>query len=106
MGNVINHPAAALMPEVDAEKAITSTPEARALQEAICQAMRAYCAYLVRGGWVWDEEREIVQASDLHVICDLGGYYVEITLKDGLIDRRYGTGVNPNPDPWPAPGYK
>jgi hypothetical protein len=93
---VVDHPAAALMTEVEAERAIADTPEAEALQEAICDAVRDYYEYLDRHGLFYDADRDQVKASGLYVICDMIGD-MEIILKDGPIDRRYGQGKDPDP---------
>ena len=90
MGNVINHPAAALMAEVKAENAIADAPEAQALQEAIFKAVSDYYNHLNRHGLFFDNERELVRASALHVVCDMCGN-IEIELKDGAIDRATAT---------------
>ena len=97
MDNVINHPAAALMAEVKAENAIADAPEAQALQEAIFKAVSDYYNHLYRHGLFFDNERELVRASALHVVCDMCGN-IEIELKDGAIDRRYGNGEDPDPE--------
>jgi hypothetical protein len=96
MGTVVDHPAAALMAEVEAERAIADTPEAEALQDAIFHAVKAYYEYLDRHGLFYDADRQLLKASALHVICDMLGA-MEIILKDGPIDRRYGQGEDPDP---------
>jgi hypothetical protein len=96
MSNVVNHPATALMTEVKVERDIADTPEAQALQEAIFTAVRAYCDHLDRHGLFYDAERELVRASGLHVICNICGD-VDMILKDGPVDRRYGDGEDPDP---------
>jgi hypothetical protein len=96
MGSVVDHPAKVLMAEVKVERDIADTPEAQALQEAIFTAVRAYYDYLDLNGLFYDAERELVRASALHVICDMCGD-VDIMLKDGPIDRRYGDGEDPDP---------
>jgi len=108
MGSVVEHSAAGLMREVEAERAIVETPEATALIEKVFQSVSDYWNYLERHGLIYDAERNLVRASALHVIHDLLG--CEIMLKDGPIDRRYnggedpdpfGTGLNPT---WPSRG--
>ena len=89
MTNIFNHPAAALMTEVKAEREIADAPEAEALQQAIFDAVGAYYEYLERHGLFYDADRDLVKATGLHVICDMTG--IEIFLKGGAIDRRYGT---------------
>ena len=96
MRTVVDHPAAALMTEVEAERAIVTTPEAEALQEAIFDAVRAYYEYLDRRGLFYDDDRDLAKASGLYVICDMIGT-IDIFLKDGPGDRRYGQGKDPDP---------
>jgi hypothetical protein len=96
MSNVIEHPAAALMTEVNAERVIADSPEAEALQNAIFAAVQAYCDYLDRHGLFYDFDRNLLRASGLHVTYDLIGT-MEIVLKDGAIDRCYGNGEDPDP---------
>lgn len=95
MGNVLNHPAAALMREVEAERAIATTPEAETLMNRICQSISDYWDYLDGHGFIYDEKRDLMRASALHVIYNgLGGDFI---LKDGPIDRRYNGGEDPDP---------
>jgi hypothetical protein len=96
MGIVVDHPAAALMAEVRAERAIVETPEATALIRAIFKAVSDYWDYLDGHGLMYDCERDLMRASALHITHDVNG--CEIALKDGAIDRRYGDGEDP--DPW------
>ena len=96
MKNVVDNPAEALMVEVDAEFAIVTTPEAEALQQAICDAVRAYYEYLDHRGLFYDVDRDLVKASALYVICDMIGD-IEIFLKDGPAERRYRQGKDPDP---------
>jgi hypothetical protein len=97
MSNVVKHPAAAIMTEVEAEHAVAETPEAQALQEAICKAISAYWDYLERRGLIYDDKRDLMRASALHITYD-GWSGWEFVLKDGAIDRRYGKGEDPDPD--------
>ena len=94
MGSVVDHPAAALMCEIEAERAVAATPEAVALMEKVCQAISDYRDYLDRHGLIYDEKRNLMRASALHVICDALG--CEVMLKDGPIDRRYNGGEDPD----------
>ena len=69
MGNIVDHPAAALMAEVKAEHAVAEAPEAQALQEAIFSAVRAYYDYLDRHGVRYELTANINQAiSEADVI--------------------------------------
>jgi hypothetical protein len=70
MGNVVDHPAAALMSEVEAERAIAATPEANALMEKVCQSISDYWAYLDRHGLIYDDKSNSMRASALHVTYD------------------------------------
>jgi hypothetical protein len=94
--NVVDHPAACLMAEVQAERTIRDTLEARSLQVEIHKALEAYWEYLDRHGLIYDDERDLMRASALHVIYNDAGS--EIILKDGAIDRRYGNGEDPDLD--------
>ena len=84
------------MTEVEAERAIVTSPEAEALQQAIFAAVRAYYEYLDRHGLFYDADRNLLKASGVHVICDMTGD-TEIILKDGPMDRRYRQGKDPDP---------
>jgi hypothetical protein len=96
MGTVIDHPAATLMREVEAEQATTATPEAIALVARIYQSISEYWKYLDRNRLIYDEKLELMKASGLHITFD--EMNCEIVLKDGPIDRRYNGGEDP--DPW------
>ena len=82
MNDVVNHPAAALMAEVAEERAIADTPEAQDLVSAICKATSAYWDYLERSGLIYDDKRDLMRASALHIIYD-GWSGWEFILKDG-----------------------
>ena len=69
---------------------------ADSLQDAICRAVRDYCDYLDRHDLLYDDKRELMRASALHVPYD--GCSYEIRLKDGAIDRRYNSGEDPDPE--------
>ena len=107
MSSVVDHPAAALMREVEAERAIAETPEADALMDKVCRAISDYWNYLDRQGFIYDEKRNLMRASALHVIYDVLG--CEFILKDGAIDHRYNGGEDPDPfyqglnPTWPPP---
>lgn len=97
MNDVVNHPAAALMAEVAEERAIADTPEAQDLVSAICKATSAYWDYLERSGLIYDDKRDLMRASALHIVYD-GWSGWEFILKDGPIDRRYRCGEDPDPE--------
>jgi hypothetical protein len=94
MSNILNHPATALMVEVQAERASAATPEAEALVHAICKATSDYWEYLDQHGIIYDYERDLMRASALHVTYNGSDY--DIVLKDGPIDRRYNGGEDPD----------
>jgi hypothetical protein len=111
---IVEHPAAALMTEVEAEQRIVNTPEACALQEAIFEAMLAYYKYLDANGMFFKDEAlspdqleeiergtfvdwPLMRASAVVATCDSAGE-MNIFLKDGPNDRRYGGGVDPDPE--------
>ncbi len=83
--------AEALKIEVEAERAIANTPEARALQRGIVKAVTAYCEYLSRNGLFYGEERNWMRA--LQVTCYEWGD-IDILLKDGALDRCYSGGLD------------
>jgi argininosuccinate synthase len=89
-------PPGSLMAEVAAEERIIGTKEAQALQHNILTAVNAYYEYLNQNGLFFDHERELLRASALIVTCDMNGE-IKIVLKDGAIDRGYGTGGDPDP---------
>ena len=91
MSDVVNHPAAALMAEVAEERTIADTPEAQDLMGAI------YWDYLERRGLIYDDKRDLMRASALHIIYD-GWSGWEFILKDGPIDRRYRCGEDNDPE--------
>jgi hypothetical protein len=107
MGNVVDHPAAALMSEVEAERAIATTPEAKTLINRIYQSISDYWDYLDHHGLIYDDKRDLMRASALHVSYD--GDECHVILKDGPIDRRYNGGEDPDPEcrglnpKWPPP---
>jgi hypothetical protein len=105
--NVIPHPKRALMTESKFEREIAESPEAKVLQEAIMKAVQAYSDYLEGQCLIWeyghdpdDPDFPRLKAQALVVTLDYGdgNNCVDITLKDGALDRVYGDGVNP--DPW------
>jgi hypothetical protein len=99
------------MIEAKIEREIADGREAQPLQEAILSAVRAYADFLDDHGLIWeyrpDPEPPRLKALALVVSLDFGtGGDIDLSLKDGALDRVYGDGVNP--DPWgrdadPAP---
>jgi hypothetical protein len=95
-----------LMREAEYERSITESPEADVLTDAICSTMSAYIRFLDRHGLVWETEPRDnpdriprMRASALVVTADFGEHYgsYEIVLKNGAVDRVYGSGHNPDP---------
>ena len=77
--------------------------EAQALQDAIFNAVRAYSDFLERHGLIWGyghpDDPLRLKAQALVVTLDYGdgNNAIDITLKDGALDRLYGDGVDPDP---------
>jgi hypothetical protein len=84
------------MTEVAAERAVANTPEAEALIAAIYKAMSDYWDYLDRHGLIYDDKRDLMKASALHVTYDICG--CDVALRDGPIGRRYNGGKDPDPE--------
>ena len=102
--NVVAHPHRELMAEARHERELADSPEAEVLQEAIDKSVRAYSEFLEQHGLIWDHNADPdllrLKAQALIVTLDYGSpdNAVDITLKDGPLDRVYGNGINP--DPW------
>jgi hypothetical protein len=105
--SVVDHPKRAAMLEAARERELADSPEAQPLLEAIFKAVRAYSDFLERHNMIWDDECEGVEhygpqlmAQALVVTLDYGDgdFAVDITLKDGPLDRVYGNGANPDPE--------
>ena len=71
MGSVDSHPAAVLMREVEAERAIAATPEAMAMRDKVFQAITDYWNCLDRAGLINDERRNWRRASALQFMREL-----------------------------------
>jgi hypothetical protein len=108
--NIVEHPKRALMTEAKIERALSDSPEAEALQEDILRAVRAYVDFLDRHNRIWEDGSDDpdapprLKAQALVVTADFGDgdNAIDISLKDGPLDRVYGEGVNP--DPWGREG--
>jgi|SRR6516164_942402 hypothetical protein len=93
-----------LMTEAKIERAVANSPEAEALQETIFNAVRAYADFLEKHGLICnyppDPEPPRLKATALVVTYNYAYDYgaIDVSLKDGALDRVYGTGLNP--DPW------
>jgi hypothetical protein len=100
--SVASHPYRELMAEAQHEREVADSPEADALQNAICVAIEAYSDFLERHGLIWGDDSDWprLKAQALVITKDygkgMGG--IEISLKDGAIDRVYANGRNPDPD--------
>jgi hypothetical protein len=97
------YPCRELLEEAAREREIADSQEGKILQDAIDNAMGAYFAFLDRHGLIWDANADPVsllrlKARSLVATYDCGTSWLNITLKDGAIDRVYGNGVNPDPD--------
>ena len=101
---IVAHPRRGLMTEAKIEREVSDSPEAQRLQENIFNAVRAYSDFLDSRGLIWeylpDPEPPRLKAGALVVTLDFGDgcNAIDISLKDGGLDRVYGDGVNP--DPW------
>jgi hypothetical protein len=104
--NMPEHPHAALLREAQREREICDSPKAQALLEAVFSAVKAYSDFLERNDLIWVPDAGSafemrLKAQALVVTVDYGvcpGGTIDVTLKDGAIDRVYGNGKNPDPD--------
>jgi hypothetical protein len=108
--NVTEHPHSELLREAQHERSIVDSPVAETLQQAIFDAVKAYAEFLERQGLIsdpWTDEHmgdeadfSRLKASALVVIYVYGinPGTIDIMLKDGAVDRVYGTGTNPDSD--------
>ena len=104
--NLISHPHRDLMVEANREREVSDSQEAKALQEAIFKAVNAYSEFLDRHGLIWefgvdpdDPDWPRLKAQALVVTVDYGRCNgIDITLKDGALDRVRGNGVKPDPE--------
>jgi hypothetical protein len=101
--NIVSHPKRALRTEAKIERETAGNPEARRLQERIFNAVRAYAEFLENHGLIWEDrpgdEMPRLKAAALVVTYDWAYDYgtIDISLKDGALNRVYGVGVNPDP---------
>ena len=97
-------PKRALIMEAARERKLADSPEGQALLSAIDKAVNAYSDFLDRNGLIWEDRGECMlprlKAQALVVTLDYGDgdNAVDISLKDGPLDRVYGNGVNPDPE--------
>ena len=92
--NVTKHPYQVLMAEAARARELAKSPESQVLLRALMDAASAYWDFLDSNGQIFEDER--VKATALVVTVELGGT-VDVTLKDGPLDRVYGNGQNPDP---------
>lgn len=105
INNVVSHPYRDLIAEANREREVADSPEAQTLQEGIYKAVSAYSDFLESHGLIWeygvdpnDPNWPRLKAQALVVTLDYGKCNgIDITLKDGVLDRVYGNGVNPDP---------
>lgn len=103
---VVPHPHRDLMAEAEREREVSDSAEGQALQEAIFKAVDAYSRFLDRHGLIWefgvnpdDPDLPRLKAQALVVTVDYGSMNgIDISLKDGALDRVYGNGGNPDPE--------
>ena len=98
---VILHPFNALMREAQREREIVESTESQALLERVFEAVGAYSEFLERQGLIWEDGEDTgrLKASALVITVDYGagGDPIDVSLKDGALDRVYGKGINPHP---------
>ena len=102
-GNVKSHPHRELLEEAAREREVADGPEGQPLQEAIINAVNAYSDFLERNNLIWDGEADPLlprlKGQSLVVTLDFGKCGdIDITLKDGALDRVYGNGINADPE--------
>jgi len=91
-----------LKAEAEHERQVADSPEAQALQEDICKAVRAYSEFLNRNGVIWEYSGPVdcdprLKAGMLVVTQDYNQLdEIDIRLQDGAIDRVHSSGVNPD----------
>jgi hypothetical protein len=97
--NVVTHPHRALLAEAQQEREVIDSPEGRAMLQAVFDAVHAYSQFLERHGLIWEDgpEQSRLKAQALVVTVDYRGYFTDVVLKDGAMDRVYGNGTNPDP---------
>src|SRR5262245_55905044 len=91
--NIVKHPHHDLLAE--AEREVVESPECQARLTAPLDAARAYWDFLERNDLIYEDDR--LKATALVVTVTLCGT-IDVTLKDGALDRVYGNGQNPDLD--------
>ncbi len=91
--------------EAEREREVADSPEGRALQMAIANAVVAYADFLEDRGVIWEDGVDPdglpgLKARALVVTFDYGNgdAAIDIRLKDGAVDRVHRNGMNPNLD--------
>ena len=102
MSKIVEHPKRNLMLEAMIERELADRHEAEHLQEAIFNAVRAYATFLESHGLIWEDRPEPepvrMKAAALVVTLDFSDpFTIDISLKDGALDRVYGGGSDPDP---------
>lgn len=100
---VIAHPYQAAMTEAERERAIADTPEAIGMVAAIMTAVRAYMDYLDKHDMFFQDDPDYpdhdpVTVSEALVVTAHPLFGIDISLKNGPLQRVYGLGVDPDPD--------
>jgi hypothetical protein len=102
MSKIVEHPKRNLMLEAMIERNVSNMPEAELLQEAIFNTVQAYADFLESHGLIWEDRPEPepvrMKAAALVVTLDFSDPgTIDISLKDGALDRVYGGGSDPDP---------
>jgi hypothetical protein len=107
--NIVKHPHHDLLAEAKREREVAKSPEGQALRDALMDAAGAYWDFLERNHLIYEDDTNVeygaadapvyprVKATALVVTVTLCGT-IDVTLKDGALDRVYGNGQNPDPD--------
>jgi hypothetical protein len=93
--DVIDHPLAELMRQIQAEDAAGDAPDGKVLMEELCRAADAYANYLESRGIFCSDDGKTFYASGLliDVVPCVG---IDILITDGGRHRLYGDGKDPN----------
>ena len=112
--NIVKHPHHDLLAEAKREREVVESPEGQARLTALMDAARAYWDLLERNHLIFEDDANVeyacrldgsaadvpvyprVKATALVVTVTLCG--IDVTLKDGALDRVRRNGQNPDPD--------
>ena len=92
------------MAQAGRERAIVDAPKAVAMKEAIFAAVHKYMTYLNRAGMFYQDEHPDnsdyvpLTVSTALVVTAHPYLGIDISLKDGPLQRVFGLGVDPDPD--------